>query len=137
MKILRVLVVDDEPLARSVLREELEMHPDVEVVGEADNGAIAIKMIADLRPDLVFLDLRMPDMDGFAVLRRLQSLAMVPEVVVVTAGENQNEVALASGATDCLQKPVSPSRLLASLEGIRQTLYARQRNKAQKRCPDE
>ena len=122
---IRVIIVDDEPVARSVLREELGMHLDIEIVGEADNGAIAIERIEALRPDLVFLDLKMPEMDGLAVMRRLRVLGKFPVIVVVTAGEDRKDAALTLGAIDCLQKPVSPSRLSGSLEAIRNILSER------------
>jgi two-component system response regulator AlgR len=124
MKI-RALIVDDEPVARSVLREELGMHSDVEIVGEANNGAVAIERIEALRPDLVFLDLKMPEMDGLAVMRRLRVLGKFPVIVVVTADEDRKDSALTLGATDYLQKPVSPSRLSGSLEAVRNILSER------------
>ena len=64
---MRTLIVDDEPVARRVLREELEQFGGVEVVGEADNGETALQLISSLRPDLVFLDLQMPVLDGFEI----------------------------------------------------------------------
>ncbi len=70
---IRTLIVDDESIARKVLRDELEAFEDVEIVGEADNGQEALRLIEELRPDLVFLDLRMPLMGGFAK-RRCASL---------------------------------------------------------------
>src|ERR1022692_2461795 len=68
---MKTLIVDDEPIARRVLREGLELLPDVEVVGEADNGRSALEQIEKLRPELVFLDLQMPVMSGFEVVRNL------------------------------------------------------------------
>jgi DNA-binding NarL/FixJ family response regulator len=81
---LRVLIVDDEPIARDVLREELATYPDVEVAGEASNGPEAVERIAELRPDLVLLDLQMPGFGGFDVIQRLERGAL-PFVVIVTA----------------------------------------------------
>ena len=69
---LRTLIVDDEPVARKVLREELELVQDVEIVAEADSGAVALEQIALHQPDLVFLDLQMPAMGGLDVVRRLK-----------------------------------------------------------------
>ena len=69
--IIRTLIVDDEPIARRTLHEELEMFTDVEIVGEAENGKDALRKIGALRPDLVFLDLQMPVMSGFEVARGL------------------------------------------------------------------
>ena len=69
---LRTLIVDDEPIARKVLREELEVIDDVEIVDEADNGDKALEKISELKPDLVLLDLQMPVMGGLDVVRRLK-----------------------------------------------------------------
>ena len=71
---LRTLIVDDEPVARKILREELELVEDVEIVAEADSGAAALEQIARHQPDLVFLDLHMPAMGGLDVVRRLDAL---------------------------------------------------------------
>ena len=68
---MKALIVDDEPIARRVLREELELLPEVLVVGEAGDGKEALQKIADLTPDVVFLDLQMPVMSGFEVVRNL------------------------------------------------------------------
>ena len=67
---LKTLIVDDEPIARKVLREELDSMADIEVVGEADNGVAALDLIAGRQPDLVLLDLQMPEMGGFEVIRK-------------------------------------------------------------------
>ena len=79
MNALRVLVVDDEPLGRRAIRQLLLSQTDVEVVGEARNGREAVRLLQELKPDLVFLDVQMPEMDGFAVLRAIapQSLPLV------------------------------------------------------------
>jgi two-component system LytT family response regulator len=82
--VIKTMVVDDEPIARKVLREELELFPDVVVVGEAENGADALEGIVELAPDLVFLDLEMPLMGGFEVIRKLTGRAL-PVIVIVTA----------------------------------------------------
>src|SRR5439155_24435412 len=79
---IRTLIVDDEPVARHVLREELRCFPDVEIIGEAENGREAISQIGRLRPDLVFLDLKMPVMGGFEVIHQLPESA-IPIIVIV------------------------------------------------------
>ena len=81
---LRVLVVDDEPLARSRILELLTEERDVEVVGQCRNGIEAVKSIQEQQPDLVFLDIKMPGLDGFEVLRSLDP-ARLPAVIFVTA----------------------------------------------------
>ena len=69
---LRTLIVDDEPIARKIMRDELGSFDDVEIIGEADNGAIALEKISEDHPDLVLLDLQMPGMGGFEVVRNLR-----------------------------------------------------------------
>jgi two-component system LytT family response regulator len=107
---LKTLIVDDEPIARRVLREELEVLPDVELVGEAENGRQALKQIAELRPDLVFLDLQMPVMGGFEVVQKLSG-GYTPVVVMVTAFDQHAIEAFDAGAIDYLLKPVREDRL--------------------------
>jgi DNA-binding LytR/AlgR family response regulator len=115
--LLRTLIVDDEPVARKVLREELEIHPAVEIVGEAENGMQAVEQIRRLRPDLVFLDLQMPGLTGFEVLRKLeQGGGPLPVVVIVTAYDQHAVAALDAGAVDYLLKPVAEERLRRSID---------------------
>jgi two-component system, LytTR family, response regulator len=112
---LRTLIVDDEPIARKVLREELEVLSTIELIGEADNGKSAVEMILALRPDLVFLDLQMPAMTGFEVMRALDS-GPLPIIVVVTAYDQYAVEALNAGAVDYLLKPVSEDRLKRAVD---------------------
>ena len=116
---LKTLIVDDEPLARKVLREEIESLEDAEVVAEADSGSAALEKIAEYRPDLVLLDLQMPDMSGLEVVRRLKSGAHMPVIVIVTAYDKFAVQAFEAGAIDYLLKPVSAQRLSAALERAR------------------
>ena len=122
--------MDDEPVARRVRREELELQPDVEIVGEADNGVRALVEIEALEPDVIFLDLQMPQMGGLEVIQRLQGGAHLPVVVVVTAYDQYAVKALDDGAIDYLLKPVAAPRLLRSLERARQLLSSRQIGRA-------
>jgi len=115
---IRTLIVDDEPVARLVLREELGSFPDVEVAGEAENGMDALDQIVRLKPDLVLLDLQMPGMGGFEVIRRLPPEAL-PVIVVVTAYDQYAVRAFEAGALDYLLKPVSRERLHKALERAR------------------
>jgi DNA-binding LytR/AlgR family response regulator len=117
-KPLRTLIVDDEPVARSVLAEELAEMDAVSVVGEAENGEAALRQIEALRPDLVLLDIQMPVMDGFEVIRRLRG--PLPAVVFVTAYSEHALRAFEIGAVDYLLKPISVERLQAALDRARE-----------------
>jgi two-component system LytT family response regulator len=96
---LKTLIVDDEPIARQVLREALESIRDVEVVGEADNGAAALEEIRRRRPDLVLVDLQMPLMGGLDVVRNLKRGTHVPVIVIVTAYDSYAIPAATPAAT--------------------------------------
>jgi len=113
---LRTLIVDDEPIARKVLREELGSFEDVEVIGEADNGAVALEKISADRPDLVLLDLQMPEMGGLEVVRKLKRGTRMPAIVIVTAYDQYALQAFEAGAIDYLLKPVGAQRLAEALE---------------------
>ena len=112
---MRALIVDDEPIARRVLREGLALLPEVQVVGEAGDGKEALQGIEKLRPDVIFLDLQMPVMSGFEVVRSLRG-PNVPVIVVVTAFDQHAIAAFEAGAVDYLLKPVSDTRLKAAVE---------------------
>jgi DNA-binding LytR/AlgR family response regulator len=116
---LKTLLVDDEPVARQVLHEELADVPDIEVVGEAENGEQALEGIRSLNPDVVFLDLQMPGMDGFEVVQNLTGPSP-PCIVIVTAFDQHAIRAFEAGAIDYLLKPVGQDRLLKCVERIRQ-----------------
>ena len=113
---MRILIVDDEPIARSIIREEIGTIAGLEVVGEAENGLRALALIEALRPDLVFLDLEMPVMGGFEVIANLD--LPEPSLVIVTAFDEHAIRAFEAGAIDYLLKPVSRERLLKSVERI-------------------
>jgi two-component system LytT family response regulator len=112
---LRVLVVDDEPIARKVLRQELDCFEGIEIVGEAENGETALSLIYSLKPDLVFLDIQMPVMGGFELLTHLSG-GNTPAIIMLTAFDQHAIRAFEAGAVDYLLKPVSPPRLRQSLE---------------------
>jgi DNA-binding LytR/AlgR family response regulator len=118
---MRALIVDDEPMARRVLREELELLPEVRVVGEASDGREALQTIAKLQPDVVFLDLQMPAMSGFEVVRNLTGPALAV-IVIVTAFDEHAVEAFEAGAIDYLLKPVDEVRLRMSVERVRHLL---------------
>jgi two-component system LytT family response regulator len=119
--VIRALIVDDEPPARSLLHEYLGRHADVEVLGECENGFEAVKRVPQLRPDLVFLDVRMPKLDGFEVLELLDPQ---PAVVFATAFDEYALKAFEVHAVDYLLKPYSPERLAEALERVRERLRA-------------
>jgi two-component system LytT family response regulator len=106
----RALVVDDEPLARTRLTAMLAAEPNVAVIGQADGGGAAVQAIVDRRPELVFLDVQMPGLDGFGVLRCTAG-AHRPVVVFVTAHDEHAVRAFEVQAADYLLKPVSAARL--------------------------
>jgi two-component system, LytTR family, response regulator len=113
---LRTLIVDDEPIARKVLREELDSLHDVQIIGEADNGALALEKISADHPDLVLLDLQMPEMGGLEVVRNLKGGTHMPVIVIVTAYDKYALQAFEAGAIDYLLKPVSGERLEQAVE---------------------
>ncbi len=116
---LRTLIVDDEPIARKVLREELASFDDVEIIGEADNGAIALEKISADHPDLVLLDLQMPEMGGLEVVRNLKRGTHMPVIVIVTAYDKYALQAFEAGAIDYLLKPVGADRLAEAVARAR------------------
>lgn len=113
---LRTLIVDDEPIARKVLSEELKSMPGIEVIADAENGEKALEKIAALKPDLLFLDLQMPVLGGLDVVRRIKSGSHVPVVVIVTAYDKYAIQAFEAGAIDYLLKPISQERLAKAVE---------------------
>jgi two-component system LytT family response regulator len=118
---MRALIADDEPVARQVLREMLEEVPGVSVGGEAATGNEAVEAIARLEPDILFLDLHMPGLDGLSVVRSLRGQAL-PLVIYVTAFEEHALDAFETGAVDYLLKPVRQERLRAAVEKARAQL---------------
>ena len=115
---LKTLIVDDEALARRGLRYRLAGIDDIKLVGEARNGREALELIDDLSPDLVFLDIQMPGMDGFDVLRVLDEERM-PAIVFVTAFDEYAVKAFEANALDYLLKPIEEERLAEALGRVR------------------
>jgi two-component system LytT family response regulator len=118
------LIVDDEPLARASLRTLLEREPDAITLFEARNGPEAVTLIRGERPDVVFLDVQMPEMSGFDVVRQVGAAAM-PEVVFVTAHDQFAIQAFEINALDYLLKPVSAERFAEALQRTRSHLRQR------------
>jgi two-component system LytT family response regulator len=119
---LRVVIVDDEPLARAVVREFLAAHPGVEVVAECANGFDAVKSVTELAPDLVFLDVQMPKLSGFEVL---ELLGRDVPVIFTTAYDQYALRAFEVHAVDYLLKPFSEERFAEALSRARERMLAR------------
>ncbi|NWJ39951.1 MAG: response regulator transcription factor [Geothrix sp.] len=115
---LRALVVDDEPLARQRIRHLLRRATDIDVAGECGNGLEAVKAIEDLKPDLVFLDIQMPELDGFGVVEAVGAEAM-PPTLFITAYDQHALRAFEVHALDYLLKPFSVERFHQALERAR------------------
>jgi two-component system LytT family response regulator len=122
----RVLIADDEPLARDRLRRLLAARPAYEVVAVSDDGVEAARAIASSRPDILFLDVRMPGLDGLAVAETLQSLGpSCPALVFVTAFDQYAAAAFEHGALDYLRKPVDGAMLDRALRRAESHLWER------------
>ncbi len=119
---IRAILVDDEDLARQLLREYLSEEKDVEIVAECSNGFDAVKAIAQWKPDLAFLDVQMPKLDGFEVLELIDADLVV---VFVTAYDQYAMKAFEAAAVDYLLKPFDASRLRTALEKVRRRLGER------------
>lgn len=118
---IRAVIVDDEPLARRNLTGLLAAQPDVTVIGEGASGGEAVALLREVRPDLVFLDVQMPDGDGFEVLERL-GCDLPAAVVFVTAYDQHALRAFEVGAVDYLLKPFGEARFAKVLERVREQL---------------
>ena len=118
---IRALIVDDEPLARRGIRQLLESSADVEVVGECRNGREALAAFDTLAPDLVFLDVQMPELDGLEVIRE-RGAARMPYVIFVTAYDEFAVRAFETHALDYLVKPVNEARFAAALNRVRERM---------------
>jgi two-component system LytT family response regulator len=124
---IRALIVDDEPLARRRIRRMLARHPDVEIVGDCATGREAIAVIRKQPPDLVFLDVQMPEFDGFAVLEAISADAM-PLVIFVTAHDQYAVRAFKVHALDYLLKPFDRQRFDEALQHARTRLTSDHRD---------
>jgi|HubBroStandDraft_6_1064221.scaffolds.fasta_scaffold42578_2 two-component system LytT family response regulator len=120
----KVLVVDDEPRARGLLRKMMRSSTDFEIVGECSNGYEAVESVRNLRPDLMLLDVQMPEIDGFAVLDRLRGEEM-PQIIFVTAYDEHALRAFEVHALDYLLKPFDQDRLSGTLQRAKFQLAGR------------
>jgi len=117
---MKLLIVDDEPQTRAAVSELCGRTDDLSVVGEAGSGLEAIKAVDALRPDVMLLDVELPDMSGFDVLRATRTERQGPLGIIVTANPAHAPIALAAGALDCLLKPVNAHRLARSIQRARE-----------------
>jgi two-component system, LytTR family, response regulator LytT len=121
------LIVDDEPLAREELAFLLKDFPEIELLDTASNGPEALRMIEDLEPDLVFLDVQMPGLDGLGVIQKLQEKKIpLPHFVLATAFDQYAVEAFRLEATDYLLKPIEKERLALSIERAAKIVEAKQ-----------
>ena len=121
-KKIRTVIVDDEDLARQMLREFLSAHPEIEIVAECANGFEVVKCVAELKPDLLFLDIQMPKLDGFEVL---ELIGPGMAIIFVTAYDTFAIRAFEVHAVDYLLKPISSARFEAALERAKERLSGR------------
>lgn len=126
-----VIVVDDEPLARDRVRGLLEVEPDVEILAECGSGVEALAAIAQRRPDLLILDIHMPEMDGFQLLAQLRP--PLPVVIFVTAFDQHAVQAFEAQAFDYLLKPFKPARFRAAIARARDQVARQQPDDVSKR----
>ena len=128
MKTIKAIIVDDEPIARQNLQALLKTDPEIEVIAVCNGGADAVKWIRKTPPDLLFLDIQMPEIDGFAVLRKI-NVSNIPAIVFVTAHDEYALAAFEAHALDYLLKPFSEERFSIAVE--RAKLQIRQRAAAE------
>ncbi len=115
---LRAIVVDDEPPARIHLVTRLKAHPEIEIVGEAEDVSSAFALVESERPDVIFLDIQMPRRFGFMLLPLLEKIDPLPSIVFVTAFDEYAIKAFEANALDYLTKPVSPERLAKTISRL-------------------
>src|SRR5579863_10386733 len=126
LPVISAVLVDDEKLASEELAYQLKEFPDIDVVATASNGIEALKLIEDLEPDLVFLDVQMPGLDGLGVIRKLrESSAPLPYFVMATAYDQYAVEAFRWEALDYLLKPVEKDRLTMAVERARKGIAER------------
>lgn len=116
---IRVILIDDEPLARSLLKNFLNEIQDVEIVGIYENGFEGLKGITELKPDLIFLDIQMPKLNGFEMLELLDE---IPHTIFITAYDKYAVKAFESNAVDYLLKPYSKERLITAFEKAKELI---------------
>lgn len=132
---IKVLIVDDEPLARRGIRGLLEKETDFEIVGECKNGREAVSAIEQLAPELVFLDINMPLLDGFAFIEKIGA-EHLPVIVFVTAYDEHAIRAFEAGAIDYVLKPIDEERFQKTLERVRRRRLTPEENSLEQKLTD-
>lgn len=117
MRTIKTIIIDDERLAREELKSMLKSHPQIEVIEEAKNGKEGVELIKELQPDLIFLDVNMPGLSGFDLLKQLDE---IPLVVFITAYDEFAIKAFEVDALDYILKPIDPIRLTETIKKIEQ-----------------
>lgn len=125
MENIRALIIDDEELARELIKNYLKNQPGIQIIGECENGFEGARNIAELKPDLVFLDIQMPKLNGFEMLELTED---PPEIIFITAHNEFAIRAFEMNAVDYLLKPYSQDRLLAAVEKVREKIRTGGRN---------
>jgi two-component system LytT family response regulator len=113
---LKTIIIEDEELARNLLRSYLKDHPDIELIGECENGFDGVKAINDKKPDLVFLDIQMPKITGFEMIELLD---FKPQIIFTTAYDQYALKAFELNAVDYLLKPFSKDRMIAAIDKVK------------------
>jgi two-component system LytT family response regulator len=113
MEPIRALIIDDEQLARELIKNYLKNYPDIQIVGECENGFEGARQIPELKPDLVFLDIQMPKLNGFEMLEIIEN---PPEIIFITAHNDFAIKAFEMNAVDYLLKPYAQDRLFAAVQ---------------------
>lgn len=131
-KKIKALIIDDEPLARKYIRRMLQDSPDVEIIGECGNGITAVTDILEKKPDLVFLDIQMPEMDGFTVLEIIGE-KRIPQIVFTTAFEQYAIRAFEIHALDYLLKPFDQPRFEKAMNQVRERFGDREQREDNRR----
>jgi two-component system LytT family response regulator len=122
METLRAIIIDDEELARELIKNYLKALPGIQIVGECENGFEGIKSISELSPDLVFLDIQMPKLNGFEMLELVEN---PPEIIFITAHNDYAIKAFDMNAVDYLLKPFSQERLLSAVQKVKERIHNR------------
>ncbi|MDL2144660.1 MULTISPECIES: LytTR family DNA-binding domain-containing protein [Flavobacterium] len=123
MKKIKAVIVEDSRLARNELKELIKNHPEIEIIGEAENVDSGFKLIQETQPDLLFLDINMPEKDGFELLEMLDK---VPITIFTTAFDEYAIKSFEYNALDYLLKPINPKRFAHSIEKVSQNLVEKE-----------